>query len=277
MADKEEYKADPGGGFSRGSIGETRLDTRERDAESPHTASYTGKRAERAGSGTGNKRKKKSKLRENIEAIVFALVIALFIKTFVVDVYKIPTGSMIPTIEVGDFIVASKFMYGAKIPFTGKRLPDIRDPRRGDIVIFLAPYYDPPNILVQMFTPVVYTISLGFINIDPQPKFYVKRCIGLPGDTVEVINKAVYVNGEQVDGWWQTRHADPEVIPPGDNLMNNRDFYGPVAVPDDSYFMLGDNRDRSNDSRFWGFVDRDDIFGMALFRYWPPSRMGAVK
>ena len=91
-------------------------------------------------------KRKKSKLRENVEAVLFALVIALFIKTFIVDVYKIPTGSMIPTIEVGDFIVATKFIYGAKIPFTKKRLPAVRDPRRGDIIIFLAPYYDPPNM-----------------------------------------------------------------------------------------------------------------------------------
>ena len=83
-------------------------------------------------------KRKKSKLRENIEAVVFALVIALFIKTFIVDVYKIPTGSMIPTIEVGDFIIATKFIYGAKIPFTKKRLPSTRDPRRGDIIIFLS-------------------------------------------------------------------------------------------------------------------------------------------
>jgi signal peptidase I len=224
-----------------------------------------------------NGKRKKSKLRENIEAVVFALVIALFIKTFIVDVYKIPTGSMIPTIEVGDFIIASKFIYGAKIPFTKKRLPAMRDPRRGDIVIFLAPYYDPPNVLVQMFTPIVYTLTLGFVNIDPQPKFYVKRCIGLPGDEIEVINKIVYINGKPVDGWWPKYHADPEIIPPGDSLMNHRDFYGPVIVPEDSYFMMGDNRDRSNDSRFWGFVERHEIFGKSLFRYWPPRRMGVVR
>jgi signal peptidase I len=222
-------------------------------------------------------KRKKSKLRENIEAVVFALVIALFIKTFIVDVYKIPTGSMIPTIEVGDFIIATKFIYGAKIPFTKKRLPSMRDPHRGDIIIFLAPYYDPPNILVQMFTPIVYTLTLGFVNIDPQPKFYVKRCIGLPGDEIEIINKIVYVNGKPLDGWWPEYHADPEIIPPGDSLMNHRDFYGPVIVPEDSYFMMGDNRDRSNDSRFWGFVERYEIFGKSLFRYWPPGRMGAVR
>ncbi len=222
-------------------------------------------------------KKKKSKLRENIEAILFALVIALFIKSFIVDVYKIPTGSMIPTIEVGDFIVASKFIYGSKIPFTKRRLPEVRDPRRGDIVIFLAPYYDPPNIIIQMFTPIVYTLTLGFANIDPQPKFYVKRCVGLPGDEIEIINKEVYVNGKPLHGWWPEYHADPEIIPPGDSLMSNRDFYGPVIVPEDSFFMMGDNRDRSNDSRFWGFVERYNIYGKALFRYWPPNRMGIVR
>jgi signal peptidase I len=223
------------------------------------------------------KKRKKSKLRENIEAIVFALAIALFIKTFIVDVYKIPTGSMIPTIEIGDFIVATKFIYGAKIPFTNKRLPAVQDPKRGDIIIFLAPYYDPPNIVIQLFTPVVYTLTLGFVNIDPQPKFYVKRCIGLPGDQIEVINKEVYLNNKPMKGWWPEYHADPEIIPPGDSLMNNRDFYGPVVVPKGHYFMMGDNRDRSNDSRFWGFVDRNEIYGKALFRYWPPGRMGLVK
>jgi signal peptidase I len=222
-------------------------------------------------------KRKKSKLRENIEAVVFALVIALFIKTFIVDVYKIPTGSMIPTIEVGDFIIASKFIYGAKIPFTKKRLPSVRDPRRGDIIIFLAPYYDPPNIFVQMFTPIVYTLTLGFVNIDPQPKFYVKRCVGLPGDDIEIINKNVYVNGKPLEGWWPELHTDPEIIPPGDSLMNHRDFYGPIIIPEDSYFMMGDNRDRSNDSRFWGFVERHEIFGKSLFRYWPPRRMGVVR
>jgi signal peptidase I len=223
------------------------------------------------------KKKSKSKLRENIEAIVFALVIALFIKTLIVDVYKIPTGSMIPTIEIGDFIVASKFIYGAKIPFTKKRLPAILAPKRGDIVIFLAPEYDPPNFVIQLFTPVVYTLTLGFVNIDPQPKFYVKRCIGLPGDEIEVINKEVYVNGKLLKGWWPEFHADPEIVPPGDSIMNNRDFYGPVRVSGEKYFMMGDNRDRSNDSRFWGFVDRKDIFGKALVRYWPIRRMGVVR
>ncbi|MCK5094714.1 MAG: signal peptidase I, partial [Spirochaetes bacterium] len=211
-------------------------------------------------------KKKKSKLRENIEAIVFALVIALFIKTFIVDVYKIPTGSMIPTIEIGDFIAASKFMYGPKIPFTKKRLPQIRSPKQGDIIIFLAPYYDPPNIFIQIFTPVIYTLSLGFLNIDPQPKFYVKRCLGIPGDEIEILNKEVYINGKLIKGWWPEYHADPEIIPPGDSLMNNRDFFGPVIVPENSYFVMGDNRDHSNDSRFWGFVKRHDIYGKSLFR-----------
>ena len=222
-------------------------------------------------------KKKKSKLRENIEAIVFALVIALIIKTFIVDVYKIPTGSMIPTIEIGDFIVATKFIYGSKIPFTNKRFPEIRAPKRGDIIIFLSPYYDPPNIIVQLLTPVVYTLTLGFANIYPQPKFYVKRCIGLPGDEIEILNKEVYINSKLIDGWWPEYHADREVIPPGDSLMNNRDFFGPVIIPPDSYFMMGDNRDQSNDSRFWGFVKRENIFGKSLFRYWPPKRMGIVK
>jgi len=222
-------------------------------------------------------KKKKSKLRENVEAILFALIIALFIKTFIIDVYKIPTGSMIPTIKIGDFIVATKFIYGAKIPFTHKRLPAITDPKRGDIIIFLAPHYEPPNVIVQIFTPLVYTLTLGFVNIDPQPRFYVKRCIGLPGDEIEIINKDVYINGKLLKGPWPEYHNDPEVIPPGDNLMNRRDFFGPVVVPENRYFAMGDNRDSSNDSRFWGFVDRNNIYGKSLFRYWPPKRIGIVR
>jgi len=94
---------------------------------------------------------------------------------------------------------------------------------------------------------------------------------------LEIINKKVYINGKIQRGWWEEYHADPKVIPPGNDLMNNRDFYGPVVVPEGHYFVMGDNRDESNDSRFWGFVDQKDIYGKVGLRYWPIKRFGIVK
>ena len=223
------------------------------------------------------RKKEKSKLRENIEAILIALLIALCIKGFIIEHYVVPTGSMVPTIDIGDRLFAMKFFYGAKIPLTGRRLPAIRAPRHGDIVVFQAPFYEKPGILVQVFHPVVYTISLGFISIDPQPRFYVKRCIGVPGDVVHIIGKKVYVNGVHQEGWWIEHHSDPTLIPPGEDLINQRDYYGPVTLPEDSYFMMGDNRDESYDSRFWGFVLRRDIYGKAFIRVWPLKDMSALR
>ena len=223
------------------------------------------------------KKKSKSKLRENIEAVLLALLIALCVKGFILEHYMVPTGSMIPTIDIGDRLFAMKFFYGAKVPMTGWRLPGIRAPRYGDIVVFEAPFYEKPNIVVQAVNPIVYTLSLGFVTLDKQPKFYVKRCIGVPGDVVRIIGKKVYINEELVDGWWPDYHRDSSIIPPGDDLINQRDYYGPVTVPPDSYFMMGDNRDESYDSRFWGFVERGDIYGKALVRVWPLREMGLLR
>lgn len=224
------------------------------------------------------KRKKvKSKLRENIEAVLLALLIALCVKGFIVEHYVVPTGSMVPTIDIGDRLFAMKFFYGTKVPLSDWRLPPIRAPRHGDIVVFQAPFYERPNIFVQAFNPILYTLSLGFVSIDPQPKFYVKRCIGVPGDVVQIIGKKVYINGEFKGRWWPDYHKDPVIIPPGDDLINQRDYYGPVTVPEDSYFMMGDNRDESYDSRFWGFIHRRDIYGKALIRVWPLRDMGVLK
>jgi signal peptidase I len=223
------------------------------------------------------RKKKKSKLRENIEAVLLALLIALGVKTFIIEHYMVPTGSMVPTIDIGDRLFAMKFFYGAKIPMTSWRLPAIRSPRRGDIVVFEAPFYDEPNVLVQIFNPVVHTLSLGFTSLDKQPKFYVKRCIGVPGDVVQISGKKVYINGELLQGWWPDYHKDPEIIPPGDDLINRRDYFGPATVPENAFFMMGDNRDESYDSRFWGFVERGDIYGKALIRVWPLRDMGILK
>jgi signal peptidase I len=227
--------------------------------------------------GKMRKKKTKSKLRENVEAVLLALLIALCFKGFIVDHYMVPTGSMVPTIDIGDHLFAVKFFYGAKVPMTKWRLPAIRSPRRGDVVVFESPFYEKPNVFVQVFNPVLYTLTLGFATLDKQPKFYVKRCMGVPGNVVQIIGKNVYVDGELVEGWWADYHSDPTIIPPGDDLINQRDYFGPVTVPEDSYFMMGDNRDESYDSRFWGFVERGDIYGKALVRVWPLRGMGLLK
>jgi len=221
--------------------------------------------------------KKKSRILENVEAVVLAIAIALVIRTFAVENYIVPTESMYPTIEVGDRLFALKFFYGAKIPFTRHRLPAVRNPRYGDIVVFLAPYYEDPGIAIRLLEPVVHILSLGFISADPQPKYYVKRVIGLPGDEVEIIGKRVYVNGRMQEGWWPEYHVDTRIIPAGDLSAGHRDYFGPVRVPEDSCFMMGDNRDSSFDSRYWGFVDRSDIYGRACFRLWPPGRAGVLR
>jgi len=226
---------------------------------------------------SGKHSKKKSKLRENIEAIALALLIALFIKTFVVDHYMVPTGSMVPTITAGDRLFALKFPYGVKIPFSEHRLPAVREPRRGDIVVFRAPSYREPSLFIRMLDPIVYTLSLGFVMIDSQPKYYVKRCIGLPGDLIEIVGKEVYVNDEREQGWWPVFHEDPHEIPKDKTLKCRRDYFGPVTVPEESYFMMGDNRDNSYDSRYWGFVKKSDIFGRPVLRIWPPGRIGLIR
>ena len=222
-------------------------------------------------------RMKKSKVRENIEAVLLALFIVAFVKVVLFENYMVPSGSMIPTISIGDRLVGLKFFYGAKIPFTRSRLPAFRDPDYGDIVIFQAPFYREPGTLVRVFNPVVYTLSLGFINLDREPKYYVKRCVGRPGDRVEVVKKQVFVNGTPQNGWWPEYHSDPSVIPAGEGSDGERDYFGPVLVPEGRYFMMGDNRDESFDSRYWGFANRDDIYGRAVFRVWPLKAFGPLR
>lgn len=180
----------------------------------------------------------KSKLRENIEAIVIAVILALFIRTFIVQAFKIPSGSMQPTLAIGDHILVNKFIYGVKLPFTGATLIPFKDPARGDIIVFRYPE-------------------------DPD-KDFIKRLVALPGDTVEIKNKRVYVNHVPVTDDVGV-HSDPHVI---SGRINPRDNFGPVTVPEGSYFVLGDNRDNSYDSRFWGFVKNRAVLGKAFIIYW---------
>jgi signal peptidase I len=179
--------------------------------------------------------KRKSTLREYAEAFALAIVLALTIRTFVVQAFKIPSGSMIPTLSIGDHILVNKFLYGIKLPFTDAIIVPVSSPRHGDIIVFKYP--------------------------EDESKDFIKRVVGTPGDVVEVRNKEVYVNGARVDDP-RVQHTDREIQP------NKRDHFGPVTVPPGSYFVMGDNRDQSLDSRFWGFVKENKIRGKAFLIYW---------
>ena len=180
----------------------------------------------------------KSKLREYVEAILLAIVIAFFIRTFVIQAYKIPSGSMKPTLLIGDHILVSKFNYGIKLPFIRSTLIPVGTPNRGDIVVFIYP--------------------------EDRSKDFIKRLVGVPGDTVEIRDKQILLNGQP---WKETHgvHSDSFIIP---GAVQPRDNLGPVRVPEGSLFVMGDNRDESYDSRFWGFVNMKDILGKALIIYW---------
>ncbi|MBW2513678.1 MAG: signal peptidase I [Deltaproteobacteria bacterium] len=182
--------------------------------------------------------KKKSGLRENVEAIAIAILLALFIRTFVVQAFKIPSGSMKETLQIGDHILVNKFIYGIKLPFVQKTLIPIKQPRRDDIIVFRYP---------------------------ENPKVdFIKRVVGIEGDVVEVRNKKLYVNDTLIDRDYAI-HTDPHIIPA---VYNKRDNFGPVIVPKHSLFVMGDNRDNSKDSRFWGFVDLKAVKGKAFMIYW---------
>lgn len=180
----------------------------------------------------------KSLVREYGEAILIAILLALFIRAFVVQAFKIPSGSMKTTLLVGDHILVNKFIYGIKIPFLNKDLIHISDPKRLDIVVFQYP-------------------------VDPS-KDFIKRVIGLPGDTVQVKDKKVYVNNQELNEPYIT-HSDNKILPAS---VSPRDNTGPIVVPPHSLFVMGDNRDESYDSRFWKFVDLSDLKGEAFIIYW---------
>lgn len=189
--------------------------------------------------------KKKSSLRENIEAIVIAVIIAMFIRTFLIQAFKIPSGSMLETLQIGDQILVNKFIYGVKIPFTdGKALISVKTPAKGDIVVFKYPE-------------------------DPS-KDFIKRVIATSGDTVEIDHKKLYVNGNMVEGEGYAQYKENIIYPPDypDRTRARRDNVPKFTVPENKLFVMGDNRDNSHDSRFWGFVDLKDVRGKALIIYW---------
>lgn len=185
-----------------------------------------------------SKSRTKSVFREYVEAISIAIILALFIRTFVVQAFKIPSGSMLPTLLIGDHLLVNKFIYGIRMPFTGEVMVPIQSPERGDVVVFKFPKDR---------------------SVD-----YIKRVVGIPGDTVEIKNKKVFINGKAVED----PHAHFSSSSILDGAATPRDNFGPILVPEGRIFVMGDNRDNSYDSRFWGFVDQRDILGKAFILYW---------
>ncbi|HCY88114.1 MAG TPA: signal peptidase I [Desulfobacteraceae bacterium] len=184
--------------------------------------------------------KKKNAWRENIEAILIAIVIALFIRTFIVQAFKIPSGSMLETLQIGDQILVNKFIYGVKIPFTdGYTLIPGKKPERHDIVVFKYPE-------------------------DPS-KDYIKRVVAVGGDTVQIVDKHLFVNDKEVTKQPWAVFKDQRIIP---GQASTRDNLRKITVPEGKLFVMGDNRDNSHDSRFWGFVDLTEVKGEAFMIYW---------
>ncbi|MCX5686232.1 MAG: signal peptidase I [Candidatus Omnitrophica bacterium] len=187
-----------------------------------------------------NKQYVKSQIREWTESIIIAVILALLIRTFVVQAFKIPSGSMIPTFKVSDRIFVNKFLYGAKVPFTDFNLPAVRQPKRGDIIVFISP--------------------------ETPKKDFVKRLIAVSGERVEIKDGKIFIDGKQAD--------EPSIR---SNYYYNAGDYGKegaaVVVPNGSYFALGDNSASSRDSRYWGFVPKKNLLGKVIFIYWPLHRM----
>ncbi len=199
------------------------------------------------------------------KSIFIALLLFVFVRTFMVEAFQIPTASMENTLLVGDFLLVNKMVYGAEIPGTGLQLPAFDSPSRGEVVVF-----EPPPSAGQ-----------------PPGTNYVKRIVGVPGDTLEMRGARLYVNGMQVDEPYAKASRRFGDVPSShfawqrDYLVNRRrrrpyrptrDNWGPIAVPEDHYFVLGDNRSNSEDSRYWGFVPRESIKGRPMIVYYSYDR-----
>lgn len=206
--------------------------------------------------------KKKSFYKEWIEPFLIAALVALFIRQFAVEAFKIPSGSMIPTLTIGDHLLVNKFIYGPRIPFTDSRIFTWKEPKRGDIIVFKYP--------------------------ENEDKNFIKRVVGLPGDKIEIKNGKLFINDQPVtvtpagpyDGKEQNgfpyyekpKLLDEQLGTVTHNILYLRDQsgynFGPKTVPPESVFVMGDNRDNSQDSRVWGFVRYNKILGKALIIYW---------
>ena len=183
--------------------------------------------------------KQHSTLREYVEALIIAGIFLGFSNTFIVKTFYIPSGSMEETLLVGDHLFVNRFIYGPRLTGLEEKLLPMRPLRRGDVVIFRSP----ERPLDDM----------------------VKRCVGLPGDTVQIADKRLYINGQSVEDSEYAQHTDSRTVPAS---ISRRDFFGPYKVPEDRFFCMGDNRDQSHDSRFWHGVPRHYVKGRASIIYW---------
>ncbi len=230
------------------------------DPASTNADANTDRASSSADEGYGEATPKKSLWREYAEAMLIAVILALTIRAFVVQAFKIPSGSMIPSLLIGDHILVNKLAYGLQLPgeceleisfppvtcYASHPLIEFDAPKRGDVIVFRYP--------------------------EDEQKDFIKRIIGMPGDIIRLENKTVYINGEPLHDTPFTQRVDPGVI---DGRINPRDNFAPRTVPDDSYFVMGDNRDQSLDSRFWGYVQRHKIKGRAFLIYWSWNGRGA--
>lgn len=209
----------------------------------------------------------KKMIEETIEwsdTLIWSGIAAFFIMYFFVQAYKIPSGSMRNTFLEGDHLFVNKFIYGTRLIYPSfsdgprlkmKRVLAFKKPKRGDIVVFRA-----PNVALEP-----YEVETGV------KRDFVKRCIGLPGDKIEIVRKKLFINDEfQEESYVIISDVYNSNIP-------QRDNFGPYIVPDGSYFVMGDNRDNSKDSRFWGALPEKYVKGKPLFIYWPPKRIRVAK
>lgn len=180
---------------------------------------------------------KKRFIKDYLELLIITVLIALFIRAFVVQAFEIPSSSMEPTLLIGDYLLINKFTYGIRIPYTDFKFFQFKKPRRGDVIVFIFP-------------------------LDPS-KDFIKRVIGIEGEKVEIIHNKIYINDRLIDDPWG--HFVTNQIPR--SYLQRMENFGPVVVPKDSLFVLGDNRDNSEDSRFWGFLNVNAVLGKALIFY----------
>lgn len=195
------------------------------------------------------RKKQKGVVREYAEALAIALILAFLIRSFVVQAFKIPSGSMLPTLKIGDHLLVNKFIYGVRLPFTDTFVLDFSDPESQDIIVFRFP--------------------------ENESKDFIKRVIGTPGDTIRIQDQQVFLNGEPLREPYVRRSKDEvrgsfpmDKWPPHQFDPRVRNDLGPIQVPEEEYFVMGDNRGESYDSRFWGFVEEEKILGKAWIIYW---------
>lgn len=264
---------------------------------------------------------------ENLRVIGEAYLIAFVIRLLLIEAFAIPTGSMIPTIMIGDRIIVLKPTYGISFPIVDLKTPSLYKPARGDIIVFKNPTYRSPGFLREFITLLTFSV----VNVDNEPKYFVKRVIGIPGDKIDIVSNELYINGNKVtreflkkeNGWvyykendWVVRFRSDVLFDDGiirnlsisnlyylydlqsrlimsssgvpESILPNFEFFkGDLdrikaslkenKIPEGYYFVMGDNRDESSDSRYWGLVPEKLIMGKGIFTFWPPNRVGILR